>query len=117
MPSQVEPGRDGQSRTEPNHGEPRQADRSPVRAGAFWNFGVPYMSVFSLRLFRPFSKGLDTGINQIWPYVYARSVHGISVIVFLRGVGGGLLNGGTALPHRQILRALTAPAVATHPGQ
>ena len=67
MPSQVEPGRDGQSRTEPNHDEPRQADTSPVRAGAFWNFGVPYMPVFSLRLFRPFSKDLDTGVNQILP--------------------------------------------------
>ena len=70
MPSQVEPGRNGQSRAEPSHDEPRQADTSPVRAGAFWNSGVPYIFVFSLRLFRPFSKGLVTSINQIGPYIY-----------------------------------------------
>ena len=68
MPSQVEPGRNGQSRAEPSHDEPRQADTSPVRADAFWNSGVPYIFVFSLRLFRPFSKGLVTSINQTGPY-------------------------------------------------
>ena len=70
VPSQVEPARNGQSRAEPSHDEPRQADTSPDRAGAFWNFRVPYMFVFSLRLFRPFSRGLVTSINQTLPYIY-----------------------------------------------
>ena len=46
VPSQVEPGRNGQSPAEPSPDEPRQADTSPVRACAFWNFGVPYIFVF-----------------------------------------------------------------------